>query len=316
MVEAEFAAGAIGNSDQGKRIGSNEENLNTRLAAVEGTQRADAFAAIPTELPPFGMSVTPEWHWKNPVVIGQFGRQGVAGVIYILGGLLVPQAIPNFAWLLFASKTGKIKVGSYVGDGAVGHAITGVGFQPDVLILWKNGAETTNTEGYITTKDAIADSGGILTSAFNGSKSGRIQSLDSDGFTLNTTGDPNGNGITYNYLALKVTSDPTLKISAGTYIGDGVSGGQSVTGLGYTPQLVIATVNINQGDGDNIASACRSHSGVFSSNLQGVALTTSGGIQIEEDGFKVFGLGSGGDKFNRNGDSYLYVALAGGAITM
>lgn len=322
MTEAEFAAGVIANSDQGKRLGSNLENHDTRISAVEGSQRADALAVIPRELPPFGMSVTPEWFWKNPVVNGSNGKQGVGGETFILGGLLVPRADPNFAWLLFASKSGKIKVGSYVGDGAVGNAITGVGFQPDILIPWKNGSESTGSLGFFTTKDAIADSGGILTTSFAGVKGSQIQSLDADGFTLNTTGDPNALGVTYNYLALKVTSDATLKIDAGTYAGDGAGGGQSVTGLGYTPQLVLATVNINQPNGDFIGSACRSHETASGSetvafNLAGeIFVAATGGIQILSDGFKVFGTGSGSRKLNRSGDQYLYVALAGGAITM
>lgn len=316
MIEAEFAAGAIANSDQGKRLGSNEENLNSRLVAVEGSQRADALAVVPRELPPFGMSGTPEWYWKMPVENTIVGKQGVAGETFISGGLLVPRSDSDFAWALFASKFGKIKVGTYVGDGSVGHAITGVGFQPDALSIWKNGSESDGDEGYFTTKDAIAKAGGILTTRFRSVgelRGGEVQSLEADGFKLNTTGDPNANGITYNYLALKdAVSDATLKIAMGTYVGDGVGAGQSITGLGFTPQLVLTTGNIDQVDGSVIGSVCRSHSGTSATGLLG---GSSARIQILSDGFKVFGT-AGVSAMNISGDDYLYVALGGGAITM
>lgn len=331
MTEAEFNAGAIAKSDQGKRIGSNLENHNSRLNTLEGAQRADALGVIPLELPPFGMAVTPEWYWKIPVEDAINGKQGVGGETFIDGGVLAPRADSDFAWALFDSKTGKVKVGSYVGDGSVGHAITGVGFQPDALIIWKRGSESSGGEGYFTTKDAIADSGGLLTTTFTvGSpgKGGEIQSLDSDGFTLNTTGDPNASGVDYDYLALKITSDATLEIDVGTYTGDGASGGQSITGLGFTPQLFLCTGNKNQNQGGLISSACRSHetasgSRTYAFGLEGETFTpgTTGGVEIISDGFKVYGTFTGAGTFaaksmNINNDEYLYVALKGGAITM
>ena len=335
MLEAEFAAGQIAKSDQGKRIGSNLENLNARTVTVEGAQRADALAVIPRELPPFGMAVTPEWFWKMPVVNGILGKQGVGGETFIDGGLLVPRSDSNYAWALFASKTGKVKVGSYVGDGSVGHAITGVGFQPDALIIWENGSEANGVFGFFTTKDAIAQSGGILTTQFRvapgANKSGDIQSLDADGFSLNVPTPPNTNGVTYNYVAFKdAISDPTLKIDIGTYTGDGVGAGQIISGLGFTPQLVLTTINVNQNGGSYIVSSCRSHETASGSETHAFGLRgavpgdVAGVVQplrIESDGFKVRGISDGGSEnqqhsMNINAKQYLYVALKGGAITM
>ena len=88
--------------------------------------------------------------------------------------------------------------GSYTGDGTGGagtggQSITGVGFQPDVVLIGK----VTNPNGYVFTVDCEGQSG----------TEGGLTTLDADGFTVNDGGvdkGVNANGVNFVYLALKI----------------------------------------------------------------------------------------------------------------
>ena len=103
----------------------------------------------------------------------------------------------------FHSVSGYSKIGNYTGNGSANNAITGVGFQPDWVML-KNVTDgstgwqifdSARTNGYVI--NANANSAESDDSAYWGQ-------FDSDGFTVqqdNTTN--NKNGSTYLYMAFK-----------------------------------------------------------------------------------------------------------------
>jgi len=101
----------------------------------------------------------------------------------------------------------KIKVGTYVGDGSVSLAITGVGFQVKYVIIWSYTESTLASEsihekatGFYTNMNAFHSGAGG-----HGIGDDHIISLDADGFTVDDNAndeDPNSNGATYVYLAL------------------------------------------------------------------------------------------------------------------
>lgn len=323
MLEAEFAAGQIGKSEQGKRIGSNLEYLNAQVVALGAAARADAFAMVPVELPPFGMDGTPTFFFKIPILDTALGSIGGAvsqnSVTAIEGGLLIPTANPSFAYALFKTKALKLFVGSYPGDGNDSKAITGVGFQPDALIIGKRGSPTDATLQWVATKDSIATGGGFLTRNFSGTvATGRIESLDIDGFNLNGVAvEPNIAGQTYWFVAIKdAVADPTLKTKIDTYTGNG-GATQSITGLGFTPQFVLVANNTTGVTSATVRTACRSHA-IAGANCRG--LTGFGGattpfaadIDIISDGFTVRGTGTG--QLNQNTIEHLYIAIKGGGI--
>src|SRR6267378_1714984 len=70
-------------------------------------------------------------------------------------------------------------VGSYVGNGAASRAITGTGFQPDVVIVKGNTAQYA----YIKTTDMSGDSSKNMGTA-NSLEIDRIKTLDANGFTV------------------------------------------------------------------------------------------------------------------------------------
>lgn len=101
----------------------------------------------------------------------------------------------------------QIKVSTYTGNGSTTQAITGVGFQPDIVLIMPHrgnpdAISVIKTSAMGTYSKFFNDLGAYLNDA--------IISLDTDGFTVgDVTGsavDYNANGRTYSYLALKTHS--------------------------------------------------------------------------------------------------------------
>lgn len=102
----------------------------------------------------------------------------------------------------FVHTPGAFITGSYTGDGTDDRAITGLGFQPDFLIVKGNAATYpvihTDHIGDNTDSSYYLRAAGATTNA--------IQSLDSDGFTVGTDVSVNTTSTTYYYIAWKAGS--------------------------------------------------------------------------------------------------------------
>jgi len=89
------------------------------------------------------------------------------------------------------------KSGTYTGDGTTSQAITGVGFQPEYVRIL----------GYSAAVEITADfPAGTSWHSNNEHGTDMIISIDADGFTVDDGGgdaDPNVNGFTYYYIAMK-----------------------------------------------------------------------------------------------------------------
>ena len=96
---------------------------------------------------------------------------------------------------LFGSNIAALKVGTYTGNGTNPHAITGVGFQPTVLLVWS--VTTSNAPRLLTSQSSVVKNIG------NGDNETSIASLDEDGFTVTKHDGTNKNGATFVYIALK-----------------------------------------------------------------------------------------------------------------
>ncbi len=134
--------------------------------------------------------------------------------------------------------TFQMQTGYYMGDGVDNRAITGVGFQPQLIIIkddsgngslgsvWKSSAMSGETSALLA--DATADIG-----------TDAIQSLDSDGFTLGTNADVNGANVRFTWVAFRgsdCTSSGTFCV--GSYTGDAAST-HALTSTGFTPNMVV-----------------------------------------------------------------------------
>lgn len=104
----------------------------------------------------------------------------------------------------------RIKSGTYTGDGTTSKAITGVGFLPVYVKIWRRQATSGDSTNFHDTTPEIMDDdaagGCILNNAANTDFfNNRIISLDADGFTVDDSGsnfDPNASGVFYNYMAI------------------------------------------------------------------------------------------------------------------
>ena len=191
-----------------------------------------------------------------------------------------------------ATPTMNMVTGTYDGDAADGRGITGLGFQPDFVIikgasaLYETVARTSAMPGDAT-KQLV---GGVALFA-NG-----IESLDADGFTLGSDSRVNANGETYYWTAFKA--------GPGEMVVDTYSGApgddRNIVGLGLQPDYMI----IMGGGTQESVQRFQGQVGDASFEL-GAAGEPADLIQsFNADGFQV-----GTDaRVNQSGQEYYYVA--------
>jgi hypothetical protein len=106
--------------------------------------------------------------------------------------------------------------------------ITGVGFQPDIVIIKADAAQTP----VIRTSSMVGDSTKpVLKVAL---AANLIQTLETDGFTLGTDAKVNSDGVTYYWSAFIAIPG---EIKVGTYVGN--DSAQAIDGIGFAPEAVI-----------------------------------------------------------------------------
>jgi hypothetical protein len=122
-------------------------------------------------------------------------------------GCYVNNSGTDYFYIAVGETSGFIDYGSYTGDGTSSHSITGVGFSPTWVMVFKDETNTSISTREIFRNDydgadyscTIADDiTGRCTSVNN-----LIRTLDSDGFTVGSSTYVNQSGITYFYLAVK-----------------------------------------------------------------------------------------------------------------
>ena len=102
----------------------------------------------------------------------------------------------------------RVVTGTYVGNGAATRVVPGVGFQPD-LVLIKGAA----TGAVLRTKSMSGDAAKDL-SGSAALVTGRIRSVDGDGFTLGSDPSVNQIGVTYHWTAVL---EATGQVRTGSY---------------------------------------------------------------------------------------------------
>lgn len=202
-----------------------------------------------------------------------------------------------------------IATGSYVGDDSTSKSITGVGFRPKYVKIWKHPTEEIAVHHY----EKLDQTWGDYCYYPSNPQDNRINSLDADGFTVDddgTNSNPNANGTTYDWVAFGfgVGSVGTALMKTGTYTGDG-STSQAITGIGFQPRLVWTVIRVVH----TAANECSIRWDVQPSDL---SLLLGDGtlkgsddkiISLDADGFTVDD-GGGDYPPNRVDEVYDYVA--------
>lgn len=178
--------------------------------------------------------------------------------------------------------------GSYTGNGTDNTAITGIGFQPDVVYVKGN-----------TTQAAVVRTSTMSAGYSKNLKSGgsyatnRIKSLDSGGFTIGTDATVNSSGVTYYWVAFKAAVG---ELKVGSY--SGAATAQDITGVGFSPAYVVVMNRASYSANHATSSlAGKSWSFTGSSNTDGITAMLA-------DGFTV----STNQRVNYSGDTYDYIA--------
>lgn len=128
-----------------------------------------------------------------------------------------------YSFTLLAGNSFQMQTGYYVGDGADNHAITGLGFQPDLVFIKD---DTTNGSDGINWKSSAmsGEVSAVLADSDGDTASDAIQSLDSDGFTLGTDADVNGLNVRYTWIAFSGSDCSNMgTFCVGSYTGNGVN---------------------------------------------------------------------------------------------
>jgi hypothetical protein len=132
--------------------------------------------------------------------------------------------------------TFSMQTGYYIGDGLDNRAITGIGFQPDLVLI--KDATANGTDGVDFKTSAMSgEVSSVLSDADADTATNAIQSLDTDGFTLGTDADVNTANIHYIYIAF-TGSDCSASgtFCVGSYTGNGTTQSPNT---GFQPDLVV-----------------------------------------------------------------------------
>lgn len=181
------------------------------------------------------------------------------------------------------------QTGTYTGNGVDNRPITGLGFQPDGVII-----KAATAQYAVMRTSTMA---GDLTKAFVGGtalEANVIQSLDVDGFTLGTDARVNANGVAYHWIAFKAIAG---EITFGSYTGDATDS-RDIAGLGFQPDLVFLLPASTQ----NAAARFSSQTGDASFYFSAAAAFADGIQAFNADGFQV------GTTVNAGATVYHYVA--------
>ncbi len=196
-------------------------------------------------------------------------------------------ATSEFAGNILANLSDRMITGSYVGNGVDNRQIAGLGFRPEVVIVLPG----DGVAAYLRTSAMLGDASKALTGT-TALQANRIQSLSGDGFSVGTNVAVNSAGQTYHWIAFGAGAD----IDVGSYTGNG--SGQTVSMLGFSPELVWALPNSAQST--RWESSLSSSSFDFNTNVFGAAGFTG----FTADGFSV----DGSAPVNESGTTNYYVA--------
>ncbi len=172
--------------------------------------------------------------------------QTLAGLSLVTGSLVTATATidlgggnfgstSEFAGNILANQSDRMMTGTYVGNGTDNRLIAGLGFLPEVVIVLPG----DGVDAYLRTSAMAGDASKPMTGA-TALQSNRIQSFSGDGFTVGTDIAVNSIGQTYHWIAFGAGAN----IDVGSYAGTGSA--QTVSGLGFSPEMVWALPNAAQ----------------------------------------------------------------------
>lgn len=213
-------------------------------------------------------------------------------------GICISSIFFLFSSLLFSQVT--YTVGSYTGTGAA-LSISGVGFQPDAIMIKSEAAY----QAFLVTGDMPAGDAKPMGESATALESGKVTSIDADGFSVGTDAETNNSGTVYHFICWQEGGN----LSIGTYVGNGTGTGNSNISVGFNPEVIIIC-----GDQAEISGACAiameslgygSNEGFYTYTNQ----RTSAADFVNATGATTFVQGNGNDSPDDSGVNYYYLAF-------
>ncbi len=204
-----------------------------------------------------------------------------------------------FYWIALKAAPGELLVGSYTGDGTDSRSITGVGFQPDYVMLLPAG-----TVNPVHRSSAMP---GEMTFGLDSliHPTNAIQAMQADGFQVGTAGHANQDGMTYYYVAARAVAG---RMGVGQYTGNG--GVLNVDTVGFQPELAFVrrATTSRPFVYKPAATGVNADYGIFFNDYAG---STRDITQLRPLGFQVTSgpESVGSDRANDNGAAYYWVAF-------
>lgn len=128
----------------------------------------------------------------------------------------------------------QVRIGTYTGNGVDNRIITGIGFQPDLVIL-KGGANVARFRSAAMVGDLAQNFAGT-----GADTADIIQNFTTDGFVVGTNASANAAGTVYYYVAIRCLNVNYMKV--GAYRGNGVDD-RSITDLLFQPDFLFLKGN-------------------------------------------------------------------------
>lgn len=134
-----------------------------------------------------------------------------AGNIFNIGSLTDTELLQVSGSSITSSPGGgnaSIKTGTYTGDGTTSQAITGIGFRPKYVRIWRSRTGNAQNTTTFETTDGLVDNnvdGIAINLPASLTTTNAIISLDVNGFTVDDgspTSHPNQIGVVYEFLAI------------------------------------------------------------------------------------------------------------------
>lgn len=201
----------------------------------------------------------------------------------------------DYYWVAFKTNSQAMAVGNYTGNGAGTRNITGVGFQPELVMVLGDTAQRAVLRATGMSRTFRFEAG-------TGSTTG-VTAFGADGFTLGNSAEVNSNGVAYHYVAF---NDVPNSIDVGTYTGNGTDNRGIATGFQPAYALIRADDTGTQRSGVHRPASL---TGASSLEFGATALSTNRIQALQATDFQV---GTNGD-VNSNGDDYYYLAVRSSA---
>jgi hypothetical protein len=201
----------------------------------------------------------------------------------------------TYHWAAFKANSQAMKVGTYTGNGTT-QAITGVGFQPELVMLMGNNAQ----------RAAARYAGAARTYGFDASTgvTTGVTAFGADGFSVGAAAETNANGVAYHYVAF---NDFANSIDVGSYAGNNTDN-RSVATPAFQPDFVMVRAD----DTATGRSANWHPSSLAGDNTLLFTATASGTNRIQALNATGFQVGTSTD-INANTVTYDYLAVRSSA---